>query len=332
MATLTPGYYVIVETQPSGYTSLSDLDTSEDSDSLTNINTNDNIIPCTIEPNELDADNIFTEVPEPGVITGFVFEDFNNDQAPAPIEGLPSVMIDLYTDTNTDGKADPGGFVQSVITDAVGFFMIEGIPPGHYVILEHQPAEYNSVKDFDSTNDADMVPNTNMVNDTIPVSLINGEIDANNYFIETSICSRLVTTTMDDVPGSLRYMLDCALEDDTIRFHSVLAGQTLAINAGRIEIAKNVYIKSDVNPKITIHSNVTGAFEVLTGKTVEFRNLDIRSGLSGYPGAAFENYGNLILWDMSILKNVLLPPTDYLIFNGADGILTLKGVNFIESD
>ena len=332
MATITPGYYVIVEIQPLGYLNVSDLDTSEDFDSLTNLNVNDNIIPVTVEPGELDADNIFTEVPSPGVITGFVFEDYDNNQAPAPIEGLPAITIDLFTDTNSDGKADPGGYVESVITSSTGAFIFESVINGNYVITEHHPDNYNSVKDFDTSNDGDIVPNTNMVNDTIPLTITNNEIDAGNYFIESSVCSRLVTTVQDNVPGSLRYMLACASENDTIRFHPLLADQTLVLNAGRIEIEKNFYILSDVTPKITIHSNVSGGFKLIQGKTLELKNLDIESGLSGFPGAAFENYGHLILWDISVLKNVLLPPTDPLIYNGLNGILTLKGVNFIETE
>ena len=49
MASITPGYYVIIETQPAGYFSLWEDDTSEDYDSLSNLVPNDNIIPITIE-------------------------------------------------------------------------------------------------------------------------------------------------------------------------------------------------------------------------------------------------------------------------------------------
>ena len=151
MATVTPGYYVIVQTQPNGYFSLWDDDITNDHDSLNNVNPNDNIIPTTVEPSEIDSNNYFVEVTNPGIITGYVFDDFNNSQTPQPAEGLQGVLIDLFTDNNMNGIPDPGGFVASASTNSVGFYTFGGLVPGNYVMVEHQPAGYNSVKDFDPT-------------------------------------------------------------------------------------------------------------------------------------------------------------------------------------
>lgn len=334
MAALTPGYYVIVQVQPAGYLSLMDEDTSStiDIDSLLNLNLNDNIIPVTVEPSELDADNFFWETPSPGTITGYVFEDFNNNQAPAPIEGLPGVTIELFKDVNLNGIADPGGFVVSTETSSTGFYTFENVQPNSYVIIEHQPQDFTNVKDFDASNDADLVPNTNQLNDTIPATITNGEIDAGNYFIESSVCSRLVTTIQDDVTGSLRYMIDCADENDTISFHPLLANQTLQLTAGRLEIDKDLVIYSEVNPRLMMKSFVNGGVKIMDGATVEFRNIDVTSGLSGFPGVAFDNYGDLTLWDVIVIRNTLFTGPEYLIFNGINGILTLKGTTNIESD
>lgn len=332
MANLSPGYYVLVEIQPNGYISISDSDTSNDNDSIPNSNMHNDTIPLTLEPGELDADNVFVEADAPGIITGYVFEDFNNDQTPAPIEGLPGVTIKVYADTDLNGVADVGGFVTSVITNAAGFYSIPDLSAGSYVIIELNPADFTSVKDIDVSNDADAVPNTNMVNDTIPATLSNGESDEGNYFIESSTCSRMVTSTLDGGPGSLRYMIDCSSEGDTILFHPLLANQTLILNSGRIEFNKNLYLHSEVSPRLMIESNVSGGFKILANKEVEFKNLNITSGLAGYPGAAFDNYGRLILWDVFVYRNSLLPVTEYLLFNGADGILTAKGTIEINND
>lgn len=67
MATVTPGYYVIVEVQPSGYISISDEDTTNDHDSIPNTNMNNNIIPVTVEPLEIDADNLFVDGVNAGI-------------------------------------------------------------------------------------------------------------------------------------------------------------------------------------------------------------------------------------------------------------------------
>ena len=332
MATVTPGHYVIVESQPNNYISDHDEDITPDQDSVPNTNINDNIIPVTMEPSEIDNGNYFYESPAPGTITGYVFEDFDNNNAPAPIEGLPGVTIKLYTDTNTDGKADPGGLVTSTLTNSIGFYTIPNVALGSYVIIEVQPSNFVSIKDYDASDDADIVLNTNMVNDTIPATITINETDAGNYFVENSVCSRIVTTTQDDVPGSLRYMIGCAGAEDTIRFHPLLAGQTLTINSGRIELDKNLFIHSTLDPKINIESFVNGEFKILSGVNVEFKNVNITSGLSGFSGAAFENYGHLILWDVSVFRNSLLPGTEYLIFNGVPGILTVNGNTLIQSD
>lgn len=332
MAAVTPGHYVIVETQPNNYVSDHDEDITPDQDSVSNTNMNDNIIPVTVEPSETDNGNYFYENPSPGTITGYVFEDFDNNAAPAPIEGLPDITIKLYTDNNTDGIADPGGLVTTTTTNGSGFYTIPNVALGNYVIIEVQPGNFVSIKDNDASADGDVVPNTNMLNDTIPCTITINKTDADNNFIENSVCSRIVTTTQDDVPGSLRYMIGCAGAEDTIRFHPLLAGQTLTINSGRIEFDKNLFIHSTLSPQINIESFVNGEFKILNGVNVEFKNVKITSGLSGYSGAAFENYGHLILWDVSVFRNSLLPGTEYLIFNGIPGILTVNGNTQIQTD
>jgi hypothetical protein len=326
MASVTPGYYVIVQTQPNGYFSLYDDDTSEDFDSLSNLIPNNNIIPVTIEPNEIDTRNFFVEVTSPGIITGYVFEDFNGNQTPQAAEGIPGVVLELHTDNNSNGIADPGGLIGTDTTNGIGFYTFGGLTTGNYVIVELHPAGYNSVKDFDPTPDGDDVGNANMTNDTIPVTVSNNETDSENYFIEIAPCGQLVTTTEDGVAGSLRALIECTAENDTIGFHPSLANQVLHLTEGRIEINKSLYIHSNLSPPIMIQSDVNGAFLVENGKTVEFKNIHFTSGLSGFPGVAFEIFGHLILWDVNIFPNSLLLPGNYLIYNQSTGTLTVKGM------
>ncbi len=325
MATITPGYYVIRETQPNPYISLWDNDTSEDYDSLSNFNQNDNLIPVTIEPLELDSRNFFVEIPVSGIVSGYVFEDFNDNMTPQPGEGIAGVTLSVYTDNDANGLPDAGGFVASTTTTNVGFYTIGGLAVGNYALVETQLSNYNSVKDVDPSPDGDLVPNTNMQNDTIPFSIATAENDMDNYFIELSPCSGVVTTTNDNVPGSLRYMIDCSSNGDTITFNPVLANQTLHINSSRIEINKDLHILSSLTPPVMIQSDISGAFKINSGKTVEFKNILFTSGLTGYLGAQFENYGHLILWNVEVFKNALLLPGDYLIFNQSPGMLTVKG-------
>ncbi|MGB3081068.1 MAG: SdrD B-like domain-containing protein, partial [Saprospiraceae bacterium] len=333
MTNLVPGQYVLVETQPAGYSTLYESDESNDNDTLVVSPPNDEIIPVTIEPQENDADNIFREHPTSGLITGYVFNDLNLDGIPDTGEGIGGVTINLWKDVNLDGVADPGGFVTSTLSAGTGFYSIGNITPGSsYIIAEVQPAGFLSVSDIDATNDNDLVPNTNMNNDTIPATIINGETDANNYFIEAQACTHIVTNTNDNGPGSLRYIIDCANSGDTIHFANALTGQAIHLNTGRIEIYKDIHIYCELSPRVMIYSDVPGAFMIGAGHTVELKNLDITTGLGGMSGAAFEIAGSLILWDIWLYRNPLLPPNNIFIYNQLTGNLEVKGLCHIQTN
>ena len=315
MASLTPGNYVASQVQPQGWYSMDDGDMTEDNDIVINPDTLDNLIPVTLTPSELDAANFYIEGPIAGSISGNVFDDFDGDQIPDAGEGIANVLLVLYADVNTDGIADNNVPVATQSSQADGSFLFVSVPTSHYVLTESQPSGYVSVKDFDASNDGDVVSNTNMINDTLPVTISNAELDEHNYFIDEPSCSLLVTNTNDDGNGSLRAVIACAENGDTIRFHSSLEGMTILINSSRIILDKDLVIYSDWVPRITLASMVNGFFDVLAGHEVMFWKLDIISGLAGNGGAAFKNEGTLKLHDIHIRCNPLLPAGEYLIQN-----------------
>ncbi len=326
MTSIIPGSYIIQEFQPDGYVSLYDQDETNDNDSTVTYSVpNDDLIPTTVEPSEIDADNVFVEAPSPGTATGYVFDDGNSDLTPEAGEGILGATIKLFTDIDTNGIADPGGFVTSTTSLSTGFYSIGNLPPGSYVLVELQPANYNNVMDIDPSSDNDKVLNFNTMNDTIPLTISNGETDADNYFVEAIACSQMVTNANDNGPGSLRYVIDCSDPGDTIHFAAGLTGQTIYLNSDRISIYKDIHIMSDLNPRVMIYSDVPGAFMVAPGDTVEIKNLNITSGLGGMSGAGFENMGVLTLWDIWLYRNPLLPPNTILIYNGPTGELNVKG-------
>ena len=329
---LVPGQYVIGQVDLPNYYSVMDLDETNDNDTIVPSDPNDNLIPVTLEPSEVDADNVFVDAVSPGIINGYVFEDHNNNGLPEAGEGIAGVSIQLHTDVDQDGTADPGGLVAETITSSIGFYVFSEVENADYVLTEMQPAGYNNVKDIDLTEDGDVVPNTNMTNDTLPVTIANGETDSHNFFKESTTCGQFVTNTNDSGPGSLRYILDCTASGDTIGFHSNLANQVIHLTSERIVFDKEIYLHSTLSPRVRIHSDIPGAFLISPGYLVEFKNINFTSGLSGHPGAAFENYGMLILWDSNILKNALLLPGNTLIYNGNEGMLTAKGIIQIELD
>jgi hypothetical protein len=277
--------------------------------------------------------NVFIESHMPGIINGSVFVDFNANSMPDTLEGIENVLIQLFADANTDGVADSGTPMATQMTTAIGAFSFTLVTTGSYVLVEQQPSGYSSVKDFDASNDSDIVPNTNIFNDTIPVTITNGELDEHNYFIDEPDCGLTVSNTNDADVGSLRYVIDCAVDGDTINFHSSLSGLTIEINSSSIVIDKDIVIYSTLAPRITISSQVNGLFVITPDAAVEFRSVDMISGLSpGNTGAAIDNSGMVKLFNVNVIKNPLFVSGQYLIQNFPGSELTILGSCYIEKD
>jgi hypothetical protein len=141
-----------------------------------------------------------------------------------------------------------------------------------------------------------------------------------------------VTNDDDDGPGSLRYVIDCVEDGDTVTFHSSLHGATISL-LSIITIDKSIYIHSDLTaPRIMISSTADGAFIVSADESVEMKNIEITSGEggAGSQGAGIENYGLLTLWDVCVFKNVALPSDEYMIYNATGAQITLKGTCHFE--
>lgn len=69
-------------------------------------------------------------LPEPGTITGRIFCDCNQDGDCNQNElGLPDARVRLYSQQCT------GTPLQTVTTDAQGFFTFEGVQPGQYCVI-----------------------------------------------------------------------------------------------------------------------------------------------------------------------------------------------------
>ncbi|HJW31711.1 MAG TPA: SpaA isopeptide-forming pilin-related protein, partial [Saprospiraceae bacterium] len=328
-----PGSYVIVETQPVSWNTADDYDSTDDGDLVANISGLDNLIPTTLLANEIDSNNYFIETAQPGSITGNVFDDANGNLTPDSGEGLGGATLKLYADANADGIADNSTALNTQTTGSSGTFTMSGISVGNYVIVETNPVGYVSLKDFDPTTDNDVVTNTNMNNDTLPVTVSNAENDANNYFIDAITCPRMVLNTLDAGYASLRYNLDCVQEGDTIRFLASLAGQTIFITSTVLNITKNVVLNSTLSPKLTVASNIQQLFVIQPNKSLEVISLRI---ISGNPpsniGAAFDNSGTLILHDVNVLKNSLFSTGQYLIRNMPGSSCTFSGNCTIDND
>jgi hypothetical protein len=132
---VNPGYYVVVETNPVYYGSISDYDhttTPPDTDGNDFAQGPDNNIPVFLTAQEVDADNDFIDS-RPGSICGNVSDD----------TGLPisSVELNLYIDVNNNDIYDAGDiYVATVYTDGdTGDYCFEDITPENMLWWKHNP-------------------------------------------------------------------------------------------------------------------------------------------------------------------------------------------------
>ena len=113
-------------TQPNGYLTVTDGDTTDSSDDLANPSTTDNRIPVTVIAGETDSGNDFLEE-LPATIGNLVWNDANNsglrDLGEGPLSG---VLVELLTGTGT--------LITSDTTDVDGLYSFTDLAPGSYQI------------------------------------------------------------------------------------------------------------------------------------------------------------------------------------------------------
>ena len=169
-----PGDYQVVQTQPAGFLSVSDTDGANN-----DVIGDENLI--TVAAGETNSGNDFVEE-RPGVISGTVSADTDNDDVGET--GLLGVEVQLFTDPNGDGDASDGALVVAATTGTDGSYSFENLAPGDYVVVETQPAGFNTVSDGDSTVPGDDASNISLLDNAIPVSIAGGETDDGNDFLE----------------------------------------------------------------------------------------------------------------------------------------------------
>ena len=123
---LADGDYVVVETQPAGYDSVTDVD-----------GTDDNQITATIAGADSVENDFLEEVPpELYNLSGTVYDDTNAPAADGiettdtPIE---SVTIELF---NADASGNPtGAAIATMLTDANGFYEFTDLADGDLSLI-----------------------------------------------------------------------------------------------------------------------------------------------------------------------------------------------------
>ncbi len=149
---LPAGSYVIVESQPPGYSSSGDT-----------AGANDNRIPVVVSALTTYAGNNFFDYLTPPVsYSSIAGKVWNDADASATVNGgevgIENVPVDLVEDTNGNGIADPGEpVVSSTLTAADGSYSFTGLNAGNYVVVENDLFGWYSTADVTAPND-NMVP------------------------------------------------------------------------------------------------------------------------------------------------------------------------------
>ena len=177
-ASLPPGDYVAIETQPAGLLDVSENEGGLDNDDNGNA-TNNNQISGTIDIGESDSGNDFVEE-SPGSWSGSVLLDSTHNGSGD--FGIQNVEIKLFTDPNNDGLFNDGVLVGTSLTNASGLYSFQNLHPGNYIAVETQPLKLRNVSENEGGFDDDRPDNN--VSNSISGHVDTGEEDKDNNFIE----------------------------------------------------------------------------------------------------------------------------------------------------
>lgn len=138
-------------------------------------------------------------------------------------------------------------------------------------------------------------------------------------------CNHVVTTTNNSGAGSLRRAILCAENSHTITFDPILSGQTITLD-NKIVIDRDIQIHNNLPQVVYLEANNDTSIEILNGKSVSIKNLQITTTHSSLP--ALKNAGITHL-DNCIIKRNMATGSSVLINTGS---LTYTGNNQISPD
>jgi len=171
---LALGNYVVVESDPIGYSSVTDID-----------GVNDNRIKVTVTTlTAITGRNFLDAYINPalyGNISGQVRNDVDADgDLTDPDSGIDGVTIELYTDPNRDGDPSDGSLYASTVTSGTGAYSFNLVPPGNYVVIETDKSGFVSTADK-------VLPNDNR----IPLVVTASTTNSGNDFLDTTALTAL---------------------------------------------------------------------------------------------------------------------------------------------
>ena len=119
----------------------------------------------------------------------------------------------------------------------------------------------------------------------------------------------VVENTNDAGCGSLRYAVGLAQPGDTVTFTPTLAGQTITLTSGQINIEQSIMIDGAGAPDVAIDGNhAFRIFEIgaMDDITVTLNALNIVNGAADFEGGGVLNYANLIVTQCDFINNAAI--------------------------
>ena len=115
-------------------------------------------------------------------------------------------------------------------------------------------------------------------------------------------CAPSVSTTLDNVYGSLRNVIDCS-SGGNVAFDIGLIGDTLSLSGSSILIDKNIIMSLQNNDEITIESSIDGPmFEITPSNILTLANFNL---LPKDNTEVILNNGSIKMGNLSIIGNGL---------------------------
>ncbi|MEK7952019.1 SdrD B-like domain-containing protein [Luteolibacter soli] len=284
---LALGNYVVVETDPTGYNSVTDIDGVNDNRIKVSLTT----LTATTGRNFLDK---YIDPALYANITGQVRNDTNaNGLLTDPDAGISGVTIDLYTDPNGDGDPVDGTLYLTATTSAVsgsiGNYAFNLIPPGSYVVVETDPSGFFSTADKTLPND-----------NRIAVTVVASQTSTANDFLDSN-ATTLAGTIGDSVWA------------DTNNNGIFDSGESGIANV-TIQLYRSTDTPGVSTPYRTTFTNISGVYS--------FANVPTGQYLIYIPAANFAGNGTLVT---SPLSSTLTVTTDNQVNNDDNGIQTASG-------
>jgi hypothetical protein len=132
-----------------------------------------------------------------------------------------------------------------------------------------------------------------------------------------------VTNNLDSGTGSLRYEIAAAKNNDTIVFAPSLAGQTIELTTGQLNVNKSVTIQGPGAGELTVSGGYRSrVFYVWQASKVSLSGLTISNGVT-IDGGGILNRGTLTVSGCTLYNN-----SAYFgggIYNDSHGTLTVSG-------